>query len=206
MGMKKWWGNTKTPVTTPQFETQQQKLSRMSEEVVRRYQREMSREINDPDRLAAVYGSAFATGDAVKQARTVCLMAASMLKVPNSDVQLVWPDRQESVASVRDYLPADTCTAPITDSWCKHVIATGREVAVEEGNAHPLVCDTSFARQGLITSYLGVPVANREGVIIGVLCVHTPEHREWGIADVSMLTQLSVVLTRAMQPEQPAAV
>lgn len=204
--MVRWWNSTK-PVSEPQFESHQQKLQRMSAEVVQRYQRELDAEISDPQRLSATYGSAFAGAETRRQTQTVVMMAASMLKVPNADAMLVMSDRQESVAAVRDYEIVDPgdANAPIHDSYCKHVIGTGREFAVDDAPNHPLVCDTSFARGRNIIAYLGVPIASRDGVIVGVLCVHDSRAREWRVADVSMLTQLSFVLTRAMEPAEPVS-
>jgi GAF domain-containing protein len=196
--MNKWWGSK--PIVQSEFESQQDKLQRMSAEVVKRYRKELNQEVSEPDRLAAVYGMGFATADGRRQAQVVCLLASSMLKAPNTDVTLVWPDRQESVASVRGGEVSDEWSSALEDSYCSHVITTGRELSVEKSREHPLVCDTSFARAGQIVSYLGVPVANREGIIVGVLCAHDTVSRQWNTADVGILTQLSVVLTRAMTP------
>lgn len=195
--MKTWFGS-KT-ITPTEFETQQNKLRRMSAEVVHRYHREVSAEVSDPHRLAAVYGASFSCAGARRQAETVALMATSMLKVPHCEVTLVWPDRQEAVAAVNDYAitrPGDDL--PYEESYCKNVIATGREFSVENAIDHPLVCDTKLATTGAICSYLGVPVANKDGVIVGVLCVYDTIERDWRGGDVSLLTQLSFVLTRAM--------
>lgn len=198
--MKLW--KTKSPVKTPQveFETQQQKLARLSGDVLARHRREIDREVEDQARLDAVYGSAFMSGGAKRQAQTVCLMASQMLSVPNSALTLVLADRQEFIAQVRGGEILDEAAgSPIEDSYCRQVIGTGREFAVEESLEHPLVCDTSFARDGDIVSYLGVPVANRRAIIVGVLCVWDTQLREWGPTDVDVLSQLSMVLTRSAE-------
>lgn len=197
----KWWSGTKA-VTAEQFETQQQKLRRLTGEVVRVHEKAVDAEVHDPARLKAVYGSAFASASCTRQAQVVALMASSMLKVPNCHVTMVLDDRQESVAAVEDGAVVDSSDKdmPVSESWCKHVIATGREFAVNAGAEHPLVCDTKVARDGDIVSYLGVPIATRDNIIVGVLCVFDSVRREWSVVDVSMLTQLSLVLTRALEP------
>ncbi len=105
-----------------------------------------------------------------------------------------------ALASVRGGVVDEPGYLSLDDSYCKHVIATGREFAVDRSNAHPLVCNTMLATTEQVVSYLGVPIASRDGIIVGVLCVHTTDEREWSTADVSMLTQLSFVLTRALEP------
>ncbi len=194
--MKLWFA--KTPLKQPEFENQQDKLRRMSEEVIRQYQTDVDREVSDPDRLAAMYGSGFMSADLKRQAEVVAVMASQMLKVPNADVSAVMPGVHQALASVRDGEVIEPGSQGLDDSMCKNVIATGREMAVELAQNHPLVCNTEWATSGAIVAYLGVPVASHEGIIVGVLCVHSPHKREWKTADVSVLTQLSFVLTRAM--------
>lgn len=196
--MRRWFGATK-PLPPMQFETQQSRLEKMSREVFDRYHVALDKELAEPQRLEAVYGSAFANADSKRQAEVVALMASSMLSVPNAMITLILPDRQVRVASVvNGVVDQNLDDDPIEDSFCKHVIGTGRELAIDRSGTHALVCDTRFARSGEITSYLGVPVANTEGIIVGVLCVFTSQERDWGVGDVSLLTQLSVVLTRAL--------
>lgn len=183
----------RTPPTEPEFVSQQDRLSKLTGELLERYRREMNAEINDPDRLAEVYGTEFAGSEAQSQAQTVATMASQMLKVPGALITIVLPDRQVTIAAEG----VATTDISIEDSYCSHVIGTGREFAVNNSPEHPLVCDTSFARDGTVVSYLGVPIANYKGIVIGVLCVFDTVERHWTAADVGMLTQLSFVLTRA---------
>jgi GAF domain-containing protein len=181
------------------FMSQQAKLRSMSGDVLRRYQRELDAEISDPDRLAAVYGHAFASSDTKRQAGVVAAMASAMLKVPNAAVNVITGEDQEPVAWVADgQLVTDPKVVPARESFCVNVITTGREMAVEDAREHPLVCDSRFVADGCVISYLGVPIANRSGIIVGSLCVFESGPRQWSTADVGMLTQLSMVLTRAL--------
>jgi GAF domain-containing protein len=198
--VKLWPTKTPAKISQVQFETQQQKLARLSGEVLERHRREIDREVEDSARLKVMYGSAFMSGGAKRQAQTVCLMATQMLNVPNSALTIVQPDRQEFIAQVRrGEILDEQASSAIGDSYCRQVIGTGREFAVEKSAEHPLVCDSSFARGGEIVSYLGVPVANRSAIIVGVLCVWDEVERSWTAADVSILTQLSLVLTRSAE-------
>lgn len=160
-----------------------------------RYRKELAAEVSDPNRLAKTYGAEFASAGMRNQAQSVATMAASMLKVPTAMINVITADEQETIAKVG----GETIPSPIPrdESFCQHVIGTGREFAVSESTDHALVCDTKVSRSGEIISYLGVPI-ERSGYIVGVLCVADDQPREWSTADVGILTQLAAVLTRAI--------
>ncbi len=197
-----WWSKGKAAPTQTELETQQAKLQRLSREVVERYQREMSANINSPEQLRHIYGAPFADAGVRRQAGIVATMATQMLDTPSGMVTVVTPDKQESVALVLErVLQSDEnqISSHYDDSYCKFVIGTGREFAVSVSADHPLVCDTTFATSGMVVAYLGVPVANPDRYIVGTLCVWDSQARDWKAADVGILTQLSFVLTRAMR-------
>lgn len=182
-----------------EIDTQQEHLRKLSGDVLRRYLKELNAEVNDPDRLRAVYGAGFADADFRAQAETVARLATQMLHVPNAAVNVVSDEAQDSVALVQnEQIQTEQLHLPLRESYCKYVIATGREMSVENALQHPLVCDTHLAVDGLAISYLGVPIAAKDKIIVGSLCVFEARERQWSAADVGMLTQLSMVLTRAL--------
>lgn len=182
-----------------QIDHQQARLRRMTAEVMTRYQRELTAEISDPDRLSAVYGAAFADANTRRQAETIAKMAVGMLKVANAAVNVITAAGMESIALILEgQVQVEQLNASLDDSYCKHVIHTGREMAIDDSTKHPLVCDSRLSIDGVAISYLGVPVANRNHIIVGTLCVFEEHQRTWGPADVSMLMQLSMVLTRSL--------
>lgn len=181
--------------STEPFESQQERLARLSGEMLTRYRKELKAEITNPKRVAEVYGNEFASAGIRKQALSVATMASSMLKVPSAMVNVLNGDEQETIAKVgAEAVPTVIDRA---ESFCQHVIGTGREFAVEDSGEHPLVCDSRYARGGEVVSYLGVPIESH-GYIVGVLCVADGTPRQWSTADVGILTQLAAVLTRAL--------
>jgi GAF domain-containing protein len=181
-----------TPTQT-EFETQQDRLMKLSGDVLSRYRKELAQEVAEPERLNAVYGQRFLEREMRDQAQIVAHMASELLMVPNAMVNIVLSDRQVTVAQVGSYASPEVARE---ESYCQHVIGTGRELAITDSARHPLVCDTTFAQNAAIVSYLGVPVVSREGMIVGVLCCWDSIKRDWDAADVGILTQLSMVLTR----------
>lgn len=187
-----------------EVDSQQERLRKLSGQVLERYRRELKAEISDPSRLAAVYGAGFASAGVVAQAQTVAQMATKMLKVPNAAVNVVREDALTSVALVMDYqVQSQQLRLELDDSACQHVIHTGRELSIADTVQHPLVCDSRLTKEGSMISYLGVPVASPEAIIVGTLCVFDENERHWSTADVGMLTQLSMVITRALPSGPP---
>jgi GAF domain-containing protein len=191
--MARWWQSGRETARQREFESHQQRLERLSGQMLERYRAGLKDKVADPDRLQALYGTHFLDGSFRQQAHRVLTMACSMLRVPNAMVNIVTPLGQQTVAAVG---ANDDANGPLeTHSFCQHVIGTGRELAVSDAEGHSLVCDTVFARDGIIVSYLGVPIV-RQDWIVGVLCVYDDKPRDWDTADVGMLTQLSQVLSQ----------
>jgi GAF domain-containing protein len=187
------------PMEFTEFTTQQSRLKSLAGEALREYRNNLDTELRDPQRLAVAYGEAFANADFKRQAEVVAELATMRLDVPNADVNIITDTAQLAIAAIRkgnlSYPPPETA---LGESYCKHVIGTGMPLAVEDSMDHPLVCDTRLAIEGKIVSYLGVPVADRNKIVIGVLCVHTPYERQWSKQDVEALTQLSLILTQTL--------
>lgn len=183
-----------TTMTTDDFTARQEHIRRLTGQMLEQYRRETLSKVNDPDRLHETYGTHFMDADNRAQSERVCGLAASMLRAPFSQVNVITERGQETVA----FYGNDTGPLELHDSFCHHVIGTGQPLSVGAASEHALVCDTAVARNGMVTSYLGVPIANRSGYIVGVLCVYDTKRREWDLADVTMLTQLAFVLTRAI--------
>lgn len=178
---------------TQEFDNHQERLRTLSSDMLERYQVGLQTQVHSSQRLAQVYGTEFASADFKAQARTVVTMAASMLKVPYALVNIITDTEQITVASTGD---ENATTVRCEDGYCQNVVAIGRAFAVDNAREHALVMDTAFAQNGTVTAYLGVPI-RREDQIIGVLCVYDTEPRHWGVADVTMLAQLTAVMTKA---------
>jgi len=89
--------------------------------------------------------------------------------------------------------------APLSHSFCQHVIQKDAPVAVEDAPNPPPDLGTGIA-QGLgIGSYLGVPVYRPGGVPAAVLAVIDDKPRAWTEADISLLRQLAFCATDAIR-------
>lgn len=176
-------------------------LARLEKAMLDTYRRELGLALNDADRLQAVYGSSFFEADQVLKLESICATAAQMLEVQNAAVNLISNNQQYSVAthgerwskSLDLHLPLNV---ELDYSYCQHVVGTERDLSIEDTLRHALVCESKATTEGGIRSYLGVPIINRQGHILGSLCVWSFQPHKWSATDVALLTSLSAVLTR----------
>lgn len=148
--------------------------------------REPSSALSDPERLSAVRrlrrtrppeGLDRLTG-----------LAAMLLDAPRAQVSLVGED-QAVVASAGLTAPQrrEVATA---DSLCAVTVDLGTALAVSDAPADPRVQGLPPVVAGTVRAYLGVPLVDRSGLVLGALCVHDDVTRTWTAKDVGILSEL----------------
>ena len=68
---------------------------------------------------------------------------------------------------------------PTPDSLCAVTMAAGQSVIIGDASAHPWVRDLPPVTSGAVGSYLGVPLRNSAGQMIGALCVYDDHTTRW---------------------------
>jgi hypothetical protein len=91
-------------------------LAKLSGEMFDTYQRELSNAISDPERLRAVYGSAFFDADRQQQIESVCAAAAQLLEADRGSVVMIVEDQAIVVASTR---AGEVAAHPVKQSYCQ---------------------------------------------------------------------------------------
>jgi diguanylate cyclase (GGDEF)-like protein/PAS domain S-box-containing protein len=95
-------------------------------------------------------------------------LAATMLDCPISLVSIVEADRQWFIG--RTGIEAEE--TPRDWSFCSVCIAREKPLLVEDARAHDLFRDNPLVTgEPYIRSYLGIPIASEEGILLGTLCV-----------------------------------
>ena len=121
--------------------------------------------------------------------------AARMLGTSSSQVSLL-ADEQVVVAGFGLLPGAVGAHSPLEDSLCTVTAAVGGPLVVPDAARDARVRDLPPVTSGQVGAYLGEPLTDRDGRIIGSLCVFGPEPREWPDSDVAILRQLaSAVVT-----------
>ncbi len=102
---------------------------------------------------------------------------------------------------------------PAPDSLCSVTMAAGQSVVIADALAHPWVRDLPPVASGDVGAYLGVPLRNSNGQLMGSLCVfdehttHWPNHLAGALEDlvtfaVTEIEQIATISAHVQSVEQ----
>ncbi|HLL81975.1 MAG TPA: GAF domain-containing protein, partial [Longimicrobium sp.] len=153
----------------------------------------MSHEMNavlDPARLAELRATGLLDTPAEEAFDRLTRLAARLLDAPVALVSLVDADRQFFKSQVGLASPlAETRETPIATSYCRHTVAAGETLSIEDARTHPLTADC----YGSI-AYLGAPVCTADGHVLGTLCVVDQRPRAWSAEQAETLEALAAAV------------
>jgi len=127
-------------------------------------------------------------------------LATKIIRAPVALVSLVDSDRQffKSATGLAEPWRSRRGT-PLTHSVCKHVVATARELVVNDARAHPLLCGNMAIQDLGIVAYAGAPLVTTDGHALGSLCVVDIKPREWTDGDLDLLRDLAAIAMREIE-------
>jgi len=153
--------------------------------------------IQDPERLEMLGRLGLLDASTDPAFDRLTRLATMMLKMPVSLVTLVDSSRQFFKSSVG--LPEPWATlreTPLKYSFCKHVVATGEPLIIDDATRHPLVQDNPAVERLQLISYAGMPLTISNGMTLGSFCVVDRNPHAWTDEELIMLADLSgAVLT-----------
>lgn len=91
-------------------------------------------------------------------------------------------------------LPEPYCTtgsSPLTHSFCQHVVQDGRTLIVDDAREVPELRSNGAIRDMGVIAYLGWPLVDEFGAVVGSLCAIDNEPREWTSAEILMMRDLA---------------
>jgi PAS domain-containing protein len=97
----------------------------------------------------------------------------------------------------------DASQTPLSHSFCRHVVASGRPLCVGDAPNDPRVCDNPAITDMNVAAYLGVPLVTPEGQVLGAFCVLDGQPRAWTgelqalLRDLADSVQTEIVLRQA---------
>jgi GAF domain-containing protein len=128
------------------------------------------------------------------------MLATKIIQTPVALVSLVDSDRQFFKSAVGLPEPwKSRRETPLTHSFCKHVVASARELVVSDAHAHPLLCGNMAVRDLGVVSYAGVPLVTADGNALGSLCVIDTKVRHWTDDDLEILRELAAIAMREVE-------
>ena len=145
-----------------------------------------------PDRLAALHRLRLLDSEAEANFDRVSRLASHLLKAPVALLSLVDDHRQffKSAVGLGGWA-GEARETPLTHSFCQHVVTSGANLVVEDARGHPVVCDNLDIPDLGVAAYLGIPVRDRDGFVLGSFCVIDGQTRAWSPADIALLEDLT---------------
>ena len=145
-----------------------------------------------PARLAAVKRTALLDTPPEEAFDRLTRLAARLLGTSVALVSFIDGDRQffKSATGLPEPL-ATTRSAPLSYSFCRHVVESGARLVVEDARHHPLVRTNPAVRELGWVAYAGVPLTDRDGNVLGALSVIDSTPRRWSDRDLDLLTDLA---------------
>lgn len=142
----------------------------------------------DPTRLGAVRGTGLLDSPPEEAFDRVTRGAARTLGTRGSLVTLLDEDRQFFKSSHGLPEPwASHGQTPLSHSYCKFVVADGSAFAVENARRHPRVRDNPAIEDLGVIAYLGVPLRDPSGELVGSFAVFDAEPRRWETGEVELM-------------------
>ncbi|NIP78146.1 MAG: GAF domain-containing protein [Gemmatimonadetes bacterium] len=133
--------------------------------------------IDDPDRLAALRRTLLLDSPQEPSFDRLTELASLILDAPVALVSLVDADRQFFKSCIGLPEPwAGERETPLSHSFCKHVVATGDPLIIDDARDHPLVRDNPAIEALNVIAYAGIPLT-LDGQPLGSFCVIDGEPR-----------------------------
>lgn len=148
--------------------------------------------LKDPKRIASLHRARLLDTPPEEAFDRLTRLAARILGVRVALVSVVDDKRQffKSAVGLSGASATDRGT-PLSESYCQHVVRTGNPLVVSDARVHPLLKDIPAIADTNSVSYCGVPIVDREGAVLGTLCVVDEEVREWTTNEVEALSDIA---------------
>lgn len=126
-------------------------------------------------------------------------LASRRLRTSVSLLTFVTKDRQYFVASYGLDEPwRSSRETPLSHSFCQHVTVRNKPLVIHDSRRHPLVCENLAIRDLKVGAYLGVPIVDHDGVVLGSFCTIDEHPREWTHRDLDVLQTLACDVNMAI--------
>jgi predicted Zn finger-like uncharacterized protein len=148
--------------------------------------------LNDPARLAALERTALLDSPVEDAFDRVTRLAMRVFHVPGSLVSLVDGRRQFLKSAFGLPEPwASKRETPLTHSFCKHVVSSGKPLIVSNALEHPVLSSNPAVKDLKIVAYAGHPLKTDDGHVLGTLCAIDSKPRQWTEEDQLLLADLA---------------
>jgi serine phosphatase RsbU (regulator of sigma subunit) len=154
--------------------------------------------VYDPARLAAAVATGLLDSDPEQSFDELASLAATVTGAPLAFITIVDDHRSywKSAVGLAE-LDRGARQNPVSESFCKYLIAADGPVILDDVRADARVRDNPTVAKLGIGGWAGYPIRGPEGDILGGLCVIDPQARAWTERE----TQTLATLARAVSAE-----
>jgi GAF domain-containing protein len=119
-------------------------------------------------------------------------LTSTVLNVPVALVSLVDDERQFFKSCLGLPEPwASQRETPLSHSFCRHVVESGRPLVISDTREHPAMRDNPAIRDLGVIAYAGAPLITPSGNVLGTLCAIDHQPRHWTTEQVEILGNLA---------------
>lgn len=151
--------------------------------------------IRDPTRLDVLRHLALLDSPTEDAFDRMTRLATKFLRAPTALVSIVDENRQFFKSCMGLPEPwASRRETPLSHSFCKHLVVSGKPLVIEDARQHPLFRDNRAIPEIGIVAYLGMPLVTAGGVVLGSFCVIDRVPRAWTADDMETLRDLAATV------------
>jgi two-component sensor histidine kinase len=151
--------------------------------------------LNWDERLASLQRTALMDAPAEPHLDRITALVTRILGVDTALLSLVDADRQFFASGCGLPEPyATTRQTPHSHSFCKYVVTLNQPFVVTDARIDPRVSENGAVVDIGVVSYVGVPVRDRHGRVLGSLCAIGGTARDWSLHEITVLTGLAAVV------------
>ena len=148
--------------------------------------------IQDDTRLSALRRTGLLDTPPEEAFDRLTRLATTVLRVPIALVSLVDGDRQFFKSSIGLPEPlASLRQTPLTHSFCRHAVASGKPFIVSDARKNPIGKDNPLVSEMRWIAYAGIPLTTSEGDVLGAFCVVDTGPHEWTDEEIKILQGLT---------------
>jgi GAF domain-containing protein len=161
--------------------------------------------IADPERLRALRATGLLDSPPEEVYDRITRAAAAALDVPFAAMSLIDVDRQflKSTVGMGGTSPEERQTT-LERSVCQYAVANGAPLILEDARTDPVFKNHPAVVDGSLVAYLGIPLADKDGNVVGTLCVFDTKPRLWGTGHVQILGNLAELAAESMFASRPS--
>ncbi|MDY7089547.1 MAG: SpoIIE family protein phosphatase [Actinomycetota bacterium] len=88
---------------------------------------------------------------------------------------------------------------PLSHSFCRHVVISGRPLVVTDARSDPRVAGNAAITDLGVVGYAGMPLTDADGLVLGSLCAIDTEPRRWATGELELLADLAAACSDSLR-------